>query len=77
MTPAMTGWQALAFGLMDEPVEIDPEFICSFEERAAGFRILTRTDPIAACTPAPSRSLGREWLTPSGQSRQRPEPSMR
>jgi len=49
----------LAFGLMDEPVEIDPEFTSSCEERTAGFRILTRTDPIAVCTPAPSSSLGR------------------
>ena len=49
----------LAFGLMDEPVEIDPEFTRNCEERTAGFRILTRTDPIAVCTPAPSSSLGR------------------
>ena len=50
---------ALAFGLMDEPVELAPELHSDCEGRIAGFRILTRTDPIAACESEPSSSLGR------------------
>jgi hypothetical protein len=49
----------IAFGLMDEPVEIAPEFHAECEERAAGFRVLTRADPIAACLSEPSTPLGR------------------
>jgi hypothetical protein len=40
---------AIAFGLMDEPVEIAPEIHAECEERTSGFRVLTGTDPIAAC----------------------------
>ena len=41
----------LRFGLMDEPVTLVPELHGNCDERDAGFRVLTGTDPIAECTP--------------------------
>ena len=40
----------LAFGLLDERVNTLPQVDGTCAERDAGFRILTGTDPIAACT---------------------------
>lgn len=39
----------LAFGLMDEPVELVPEFHADCDERTARFRILAGHDPLATC----------------------------
>lgn len=40
---------AVAYGLMDEPVDIASELGVDCEERLATFRILTGTEPFAAC----------------------------
>ncbi len=40
----------LAYGLAGEPVTLVPEIHGDCEDRDAGFRILTETDPLAPCT---------------------------
>lgn len=42
---------AIAFGLMDEPVDIAPMLAATCDERAASFRILTGADPMSSCDP--------------------------
>lgn len=42
---------AIAYGLMGDPVEIDPEFGATCEERIAGFRVLTGVEPVTICDP--------------------------
>lgn len=40
---------AIAYGLMDDPVEIAPELATTCDERLAGFRVLTGAEPVAVC----------------------------
>jgi hypothetical protein len=40
---------AIAYGLMDDPVDIEPELATTCEERLAGFRVLTGADPMNRC----------------------------
>ena len=49
---------ALAFGLMDEPVLLHPEFGTDCEVRTAQFRILTGTSPIDECASEPDTTSG-------------------